>query len=90
MVELLVLYLHAVAALYAFTKRWQEHGFTGGILAVTFIGFLFLLGWSLSGALARILFPSPMLTPWLSRDAVGLLILLPAEIALFITLFVRR
>ncbi|MEN3026864.1 MAG: hypothetical protein ABDH31_04030 [Chlorobiota bacterium] len=90
MVELLVLYLHIVAALYAFTKRWQHRGLTEGLLAALFVGFMFLLGWSLSGALVRLLFPSPMLTPWLSRDAIGLLLLLPAEILLFIHLFVRQ
>lgn len=90
MVELLVLYLHLLAALYAFTKRWQECGMTEGALAVLFIGFIFLLGWSLSGAAVRALITTPSITPWLSRDALGLLLILPAEIALFLALFGRR
>jgi hypothetical protein len=90
MVELLVLYLHVLAALYAFTKRWQEQGLSAGLIAVAFVGFMFLLGWTLSGALVRVLLPSPQLTPWLSRDGLGLLILLPAEGVLFAALFLRR
>ncbi|GBD07599.1 hypothetical protein HRbin21_01429 [bacterium HR21] len=90
MVELLVLYLHMLAALYAFTKRWQERGIAEGFLAVLFVGFIFLLGWSLSGAAVRAFLSTPNLTPWLSRDALGLLLILPAEVALFIALFVRR
>ncbi len=90
MVELLVLYLHLVAALYAFTKRWQERDLAEGVLAAVFIGFMFLLGWGLSGAVVRALISTPHLTPWLSRDGLGLLILLPAEAVLFAALFLRR
>jgi hypothetical protein len=90
MVELLVLYLHFLAALYAFTKRWQEHGLGEGLLAALFVGFLFLLVWTLSGSLVRVFIHSPTVTPWLSRDAVGLLLALPVEVVFFYLLFLRR
>lgn len=85
-----MLYLHLVAALYAFTKRWQEESAAAGLLAATLVGFLFLLVWSLSGAFVRALISAPMVTPWLSRDGLGLLLPLPLEIALFVYLFVRQ
>ncbi len=90
MVELLVLYLHLLAALYAFTKRWQEEGVGAGLLAAAFIGFIFVLIWTLTGALASAVIRSPMVTPWLSRDAVGLLLPLPLEAFLFAHFFLRR
>jgi hypothetical protein len=89
MAELLVLYLHLLAALYAFTQRWQERGLREGILAVLLVGMVFLLVWTLSGALVRLLIAQPKLTPWLTRDGLGLLLPLPLELWLFRALFLR-
>lgn len=90
MAELLVLYLHLLAALYAFTKRWQEEGLGAGLLAAAFIGLFFVWVWTLTGALASAVIASPMVTPWLSRDGVGLLLPLPLEAALFAHFFLRK
>jgi hypothetical protein len=89
MAELFVLYLHLLAALYAFTQRWQGRGLREGILAVLLVGMVFLLVWTLSGALVRLLIAQPKLTPWLTRDGLGLLLPLPLELWLFRALFLR-
>jgi len=79
MVPLFIFYLHIVAAVYAYTKRWQEAGVKEGVLAVTFVAVIFSVGWTLATFLLRLTCPPEGFGPGLDRDALSLLLLTIGE-----------
>ena len=79
MIPLLIFYLHIVAVVYAYTKRWQEAGVKEGVLAVAFTAIIFSVGWTLSTLLLHVISPPRGLGPGLDRDALSLLLLTVAE-----------
>lgn len=84
MIEMLIFHAHIVGALYGFTKRWQEENIKEGLLAVAVIGLVFMIGWAITGPIAKMLTPKagfPVL--WFTTDTLSLLILLPIEAVVF-------
>jgi hypothetical protein len=79
MVPLFIFYLHTVAAVYAYTKRWQEAGVKEGILAVAFFAIIFSVAWTLATFLLHEVSPPAGLGPGLDRDALSLLLLTIGE-----------
>ena len=79
MVPLFIFYLHTVAAVYAYTKRWQEAGVKEGVLAVAFVAVIFSVGWTLATFLLRFICPPGGFGPGLDRDALSLVVLTIGE-----------
>lgn len=90
MIELLIYHLHIVAALYAFTKRWQVEGLKGAFLSLGICVLVFTIGWSLTGAIAHQIMPGPYAPgTFFTGDTLSLVLLLIPEIAFFWFFFVR-
>jgi hypothetical protein len=89
MIELAIYHVHLVAMVYAFVQRWQREGVGGGLLAVAIIGLVFVIGWSLTGAIARLIMPESEVGALITSDTLSLLLLLPIEIVFFWVFFVR-
>lgn len=67
--------LHIVAALYGFTKRWQEANVREGFLAVLIFGLAFTILWAITGQIARLISPPGGFAWWFDRDTISLVIL---------------
>ncbi|MBM2817361.1 MAG: hypothetical protein HW421_4123 [Ignavibacteria bacterium] len=83
MIEIIIFHLHIIAALYGFTQNWQRRRFRDGFLAVLIIGLLFTIGWALTGAIARLVFPVEYNTTFFTQDSLSLVLLLIPEIYFF-------
>ncbi len=79
MIELLIFHLHILAALYAFTKNWQNRRFRDGILAVLVIGLLFAIGWAMTGTLAYLIMPDAWRSAYFTQDTLSLVLLVIPE-----------
>ncbi|MBI5216256.1 MAG: hypothetical protein HY960_10935 [Ignavibacteriae bacterium] len=80
MIILFVFYLHTVAAIYSFTKRWQETNFIWGFLSVILIVLVFSVGWTLADSLLKLVIEKPGLGPMFDRDAMALSLVTIIEI----------
>ena len=83
MIEVAVFYIHAIAAIAAFTKRWQDEGFGEGILGVAFMALIFSVGWTITTFLVRLLTPEKGFSQVLDRDALSLLLLTIGEVIFY-------
>ena len=83
MIELFVFYVHIIAVVTMFTKRWQEEGLSEGFLAVLFMALIFFVGWSITTFLMKLLVSKTGLGMWLERDGASLLLLTAGEIVLY-------
>jgi len=89
MVPLVVFYLHVVAFAAVFTKRWQEEGFSEGILGVLFMALIFFVGWSMASFLMRLIMPPEGFGRHFDADAAALALLVVAE-AVFYYFYFRK
>lgn len=83
MVELMVFYVHVVAVVTMFTKRWQEEGWSEAFLVVFFMGLIFFVGWSISSFLMKLVLEKEGFGVFLDRDAASLLVLTVGETILY-------
>lgn len=106
MIELTIFYLHFLAALYAFTKRWQSAGMREGFLGVLIFGLAFIIVWSLTGTIARLLVPDsfmttittpenahiqvPGYTSWFTRDTMSITLAAIPDAMFFYMFFLRE
>lgn len=79
MIPVLVFYLHTVAAVAAFTKRWQDEGIGEGVLAVAFMVLIFSAGWAICTFLIKLVTPEKGFSTLFDRDALSLLLLTTVE-----------
>ena len=90
MIDLLIYHLHIVGVLYAFVKRWQYEGLKGGLLAIAICGLVFMIGWSLTGTIARLIMTAPAQPgDVFTVDTLSLTLLIIPEILFFWMFFVR-
>jgi hypothetical protein len=87
MIEVFIFHAHIVAALYAFTRRWQEDGVKEGFLTLGLIGLIFMIGWAITGGIAQLITPKGGFAPWLNVGTVSLILLIVPEIFAFRILF---
>jgi len=83
MAELFVFYVHVVAFVTMFTKRWQEEGISEAFLVVFFMGLIFFVGWSITSFLMKLVMEKEGLGMFLDRDAASLLLLVVGETILY-------
>ncbi len=89
MVILFVFYLHVIAAVVAFTRRWQSGDVKEGILAVGFVVLIFVVGWQMATFAVKLVVDEKGFGKWLDRDALSLVVLTAAE-AVFLLIQTRR
>jgi len=90
MFELFIFHLHLLAGLFAFTKYWQKNGLRDGLLAVAVVALFFIVGWSIAGTLANLIYPANLInTSFLTKEAFGLLLLLIPESIFFYLFFIK-
>ncbi len=82
-----IFYLHAVGAVAAFTKRWQEEGLGEGILGVAFMTLIFSVGWTISTFLIKFVISEKGFSKVFDRDALSLILLTTAEIIFYYLYF---
>lgn len=90
MIEVCIFHLHIIGALYAFTLRWQEDSIKEGLLAIGLIGLVFMIGWAITGGVARIITPAGGFASWLTADTMSLVLLIIPEIFIFKMLFFAK
>lgn len=90
MITLLIFYLHTIAAVILFTRRWQEADWKEGLVAVGFLLLIFGVGWSMSTFILKLFVPEKGFGPLLDRDAMSLLLLAVMETILYYAQFRRR
>jgi hypothetical protein len=89
MIDLLVFYVHVVAASAVFTKRWQEGGLGEAFLSLAFMALIFFVGWGMASFVVKLLMPVEGLGKAFNRDTAGLVLLTLAE-ALFYYFYFRK
>lgn len=88
MIDLLIFYLHTIAAAAVFTKRYQEEGLGEGFLALAFFALIFFVGWGMASFLVKLLMGPEGWGPAFNRDTAGLTLLTIAE-GIFYYLYFR-
>ena len=90
MIDLLIYHVHVIAAIYAFTVRWQRDGLKGGFLAVATCALVFTILWAMTGPIARIIMPdAPAPNQLFTTDTLSLTLLLIPESIFFRAFFLR-
>jgi hypothetical protein len=90
MITLFVFYVHTIAAVTIFTRRWQESGWGDGILGVGFLALIFSVGWSITTFFLKIVIDEKGFGVWLDRDALSLLLLAVMEAVFFYVQMKRK
>ncbi len=90
MIEVFIFFLHILAALYAFTRAWQDNHVKEGVLAVALIGLVFAIGWSITGTVAHLILPGGSGVYWFTADTLSLVLLFIPEVLLFRLFFLQR
>lgn len=90
MIEVFIFFLHILAALYAFTRAWQEDHVKEGLLAIGLIGLVFAIGWSITGTVAHLIMPGGTGVYWFTADTLSLVLLFIPEAILFRVFFLQR
>ena len=90
MIEVVIFHLHIIAALYAFTLRWQEDGVKEGFLAVGLIALVFMIGWAITGGIAQLITPKGGFATWFNAGTVSLVLLIIPEVFIFRMLFFAK
>ena len=83
MITLFVFYVHVIAAVTVFTKRWQEGDWKEGLLGVGFLTLIFSVGWSISTFILKLIIGEKGFGIWMDRDALSLAFLLVMESIFF-------
>ena len=88
MIPLIVFYVHIVAIAAVYTRRWQDEGFSEGILAVFFMALIFFVGWSMSSFVMKLIMNAEGAGGAFDRDSASLLLLTGAE-SVFYYFYIR-
>jgi hypothetical protein len=89
MIDLLIFYVHVVAASGVFTRRWQEGGMGEGFLSLAFMALIFFVGWGMASFVVKLLMPVEGFGRAFNRDTAGLVLLTFSE-AVFYYFYFRN
>jgi len=90
MITLFIFYIHTIAAVIAFTRRWQEEGVWEGILAVGFVALIFAVGWSMTTVIVQLFMEKEGFGTWFDRDTAALALLTVLEATFYYALVVKK
>jgi hypothetical protein len=83
MIAVFIFYLHAVGAVYAFSRGFCKDSLVDGFMSVGFVALIFSVSWTIAGFLVRFLVPDFHVGNWLDPDVVSLLIVAALETVLY-------
>jgi len=89
MIEIFIFHLHIMAGLFAFTKYWQKIGLKEGFLALGVIALMFVVGWTIAGTVANIIYPDDFNSIYFTKDTLGLVLLFIPEFFFFYYFFIK-
>ena len=89
MIEVLIYYLHIIAAVYIYTKYWQNESIAGGLMGLGLFGILFSIGWVMVSFIINLIFSSEFGNSFINRDTITLLLLSLMELFFFIKYFLK-
>ncbi|HYQ86434.1 MAG TPA: hypothetical protein VES59_04225 [Bacteroidota bacterium] len=90
MITLFIFYLHTMAAVALYTKRWQGSNWKEGLLAVGFLLLIFSVGWTMSTFLVSLFISERGFGIWLDRDTLALVVLTMLEAVFYYAQFGRK
>jgi formate hydrogenlyase subunit 3/multisubunit Na+/H+ antiporter MnhD subunit len=90
MITLFIFYIHTVAAVTFFTRRWQEANWKEGLLAVGFLLLIFSVGWTMSTFLVGLCIGERGFGVLLDRDTLSLVLLTVMESVFYYSQLKRR
>ncbi|OLD74755.1 MAG: hypothetical protein AUI33_05995 [Ignavibacteria bacterium 13_1_40CM_2_61_4] len=90
MITLFIFYLHTMAAVALYTKRWQGSNWKEGLLAVGFLLLIFSVGWTMSTFLVSLFVSERGFGIWLDRDTLALVVLTMLEAVFYYAQFGRK
>ena len=90
MIELLIFHLHLLVGLYAFTRYWQNHSLRDGFLALGVVFLVFVIGWSIMGTIADIIYIDAFENDYFTKDTLGLTLLVIPESFFFYHFFIKK
>jgi hypothetical protein len=89
MIEILIFHLHFLAGLFAFTKYWQNSGIKEAVLATSVVALVFVVGWSIAGTIATLIYPETLTSIYFNKDTFGLILLIIPESIFFYLFFIK-
>lgn len=89
MIELFIFHLHLMGGLFAFTKCWQKIGLKEGFLSLGVIALVFVVGWTIAGTLANLIYPENFHSIYFTEDTLGLVLLFIPEVFFFYHFFIK-
>ncbi len=90
MITLFIFYIHVIAAVTIFTKRWQEGDVKEGLLGIGFLVLIFSVGWSISTFILKLFVNEKGLGIWFDRDTMSLTLLVIMEAMFFYFQLIRK
>ena len=90
MITLFIFYIHVVAAVALYTKRWQEADKKEGFLAAGFLLLVFSVGWSIATFIVKLFMDEKGLGIWFDRDTASLTLLTLVEVPFFYTQMIKE
>ncbi|MCL5020889.1 MAG: hypothetical protein M1339_04335 [Bacteroidetes bacterium] len=89
MVPVLIFWMHIVAGVYLFVKRYYEETLGEAFLSIIFAAIIFTAGWTLSSFIVHFVFTPQGLGPALRPDSLSLVLLTFLE-AIFYKIWFSR
>jgi len=83
MIPLVIFYIHIVAGVYVFTKRWQDDNTAEAFIAVGFMTVVFFVGWAVSTYVLKLFVNQEGFGNFFDRDAMSLTLLTFVEAGLY-------
>lgn len=90
MIPVLVFYVHAVFAVYTFTRNYILENFLSGFLSVIFVVVIFSVGWTISEFVMSLFMKSEGLSLLFPRAAFSLLLVTILEIIFYRFYYSRK
>ena len=88
MIIVVILYLHILAGVLAFTHRWQDEGLRGGLVVLGFMGLIFAVGWTMVGLFMHYIAPRGI-PKVINADSLSLLLLTMLELTVYYFYFFK-
>lgn len=89
MIDIFIFFLHILGWTFAFTKVWQVKGIRNAFLSLAMLTFIFIILWTISSPIARLLMPKNWDSPFFTVDTLSLIILIIPEAIFFYFYFIK-
>ncbi len=90
MIEIIIFYIHILSWLWAFTFTWQHKGLKNAFLSLAVLGFIFIIFWTITSPLARLIYPDSFHSVYFTKDTLSLVLVLIPESIFYYFYFVKE